>query len=117
MYFGDPFTNNSSYSENLRPIKRMRSQPISDTLTLLISPLRAEFDFGEFYLESWSPKEIAVFESSFCKFGKNFEVVERLLRFSKTKVEVTRFYYLWKKTSHYKAWKEAVVENAWKGLE
>lgn len=44
-------------------------------------------------------------------FGKKFDVVSRLLEESKTLQEITRFYYIWKKTSHYKSWKEAVKEQ------
>ena len=108
MYFGDPFSKNKQETEVFRPGKRSRSRHISDPLSMILSPLRAELDFGKLYSETWSPKQIAIFESSLCNFGKRFEIVEKFLTNSKTQQEITRFYYIWKKTSHYKFWKEAV---------
>ncbi|OMJ73080.1 hypothetical protein SteCoe_28307 [Stentor coeruleus] len=106
MYFGDPHPKSKETTEIFRPGKRARSSQLNDPLSMILSPLRSELDF-----ESWSPKEIAVFESVMCMFGKKFDVVGRLLEESKTLQEITRFYYIWKKTSHYKSWKEAVKEQ------
>jgi hypothetical protein len=108
MYFGDPHAKSKPVTEVFRPGKRARSCQLNDPLSMLLSPLRAEHDFGKGYSESWSPKQIAVFESTLCQFGKNFDIVQKFLQGLKSKSEITRFYYLWKKTSHYRAWKEAV---------
>jgi len=69
------------------------------TLDLLLNPVRTDLVY-----EKWSPKEIAIFESAICKFGKKFEVIQSLVK-SKSILEVTEFYESWKKTSHYKTWK------------
>ena len=66
---------------------------------MLISPLRADHAF-----ETWSPKEIAIFESAFCRYGPEFSFISYLIK-TKTINEVNSFYELWKKTSHFKAWK------------
>lgn len=112
MYFGDPFSKSVKSAEVFRPGKRARASQFNDPLSMLLSPLRAEHDYGKSYIESWSPKQVAVFESVLCQFGKNLEIVQRLLQGSKSMIEITRFYYLWKKTSHYRAWKEAVRAQA-----
>ena len=108
MYFGDPFCKNKQEGEVIRPGKRPRSQHMPDPLSMLLSPLRAELDFGNPYSESWSPKQIAIFESALCSYGKKFEIIEKFLTNSKSQREITHFYYIWKKTSHYKFWKDAV---------
>ena len=69
------------------------------TLDILINPLRSKHAF-----ETWSPFDIAVFESAFCKYGKKFELIKRHLKSKSTK-EIVDFYYAWKKTSHYKVWR------------
>jgi len=112
MYFGDPFSKNKKSADVFRPGKRARSSQFNDPLSMLLSPLRAEHDYGKGYSESWSPRQVAIFESVLCQFGKNLQIVQRLLEESKSMIEITRFYYLWKKTSHYKMWKEAVRAQA-----
>jgi len=57
-------------------------------------------------MERWSPLEIAQFEAAMRLWGKNFSRIGDLIP-SKTTREVIEFYYCWKKTSHYKEWKEA----------
>lgn len=111
MYFGDPFSKSKQSIETFRPGKRARPTHMAEPLSMLISPLRAEHEFGKGYLESWSPKQIAVFESALCSFGKKFEVIERILKYQKSQKEIGKFYYMWKKTSHYKSWKDAVREQ------
>mmetsp|Transcript_8858 Transcript_8858/g.33452 ORF Transcript_8858/g.33452 Transcript_8858/m.33452 type:complete len:187 (-) Transcript_8858:1353-1913(-) len=59
-------------------------------------------------VERWSPLEIATFESSLCIHGKNFHAVQKDVQ-TKTTKEIVEFYYLWKKTSHYKLWKKSYV--------
>lgn len=73
---------------------------------LLLSPLRKDYAF-----ERWSPYEVAIFETSLCTFGKQFKKIEMLLGV-KSYSEVTQFYYKWKQTSHYHAWKAAVAQVA-----
>lgn len=111
MYFGDPFSTSLQGVDVFRPGKRARSRELSDPLSMILSPLRSEHEFGKKYSESWSPKQVAVFESTLCSFGKKFELVEKLLGSSKSLVEITQFFYMWKKSSHYRAWKEAVRAN------
>ncbi|OMJ91021.1 hypothetical protein SteCoe_6483 [Stentor coeruleus] len=106
MYFGDPFSKSKSNSDVFRPGKRARSRQISDPLSMIVSPLRTELEF-----ETWSPKQIAVFECTLCSFGKKFDAIEKLLTPDKAIKDITKFYYSWKKTSHYKAWKETVRES------
>lgn len=38
-------------------------------------------------------------------------MVEEILGRDKSQKEITSFYYMWKRTSHYKVWKEAVREQ------
>lgn len=47
MYFGDPFSKSKQNVEVFRPGKRARSNQISDPLSMILSPLRAENDFGK----------------------------------------------------------------------
>merc|ERR1711957_139081 len=69
-------------------------------LGILTSPLRRES-----VIEKWSPLEIATFESSLALFGKEFHQVQKFVKSKSTK-EIVEFYYIWKKTSHYKVWKK-----------
>lgn len=84
--------------------RRRRKSRGLKTVSMLLSPLRKDYAF-----ERWSPYEVAVFETSLCTFGKQFKKIERLLD-EKSYSEVTQFYYKWKQTSHYHAWKAAVVQ-------
>ena len=111
MYYGDPLSSTSRSEENFCIGKRSRSKNISDPLSMIFSPLRAEFEFGIFYIESWSPKQIAIFECSFCSFGKSFHVIYNLLNRKKSLNCITKFYYMWKKTSHYKIWKDTARDQ------
>ena len=77
----------------------MEHQLSIDILDVLISPLRTDYIF-----ERWTPKEIAIFEGAFCRYGPELSFIQHLIR-TKTINEVNAFYDLWKKTSHYKAWK------------
>ena len=55
-------------------------------------------------VDRWSVHEIATFEAAICIYGKEFHKISRVLDTKSTK-EIVEFYYSWKKTSHYKAWK------------
>jgi len=56
-------------------------------------------------MEQWSPYEIALFEAAMAEYGKEFYRIAKEIG-SKTTQEVIEFYYIWKKTSHYKQWKK-----------
>lgn len=59
-------------------------------------------------IERWSPYEIAVFEGALAHHGKDFFQVGKAVG-SKTTKECIDFYYVWKKTVHYKKWKQEYV--------
>ena len=59
-------------------------------------------------VEKWCPYEIAVFESALALCGKHFHQVQKFVKTKNTK-EVIEFYYIWKKTAHYKVWKRQYV--------
>ena len=61
-------------------------------------------------IEKWSPYEIALFEGSMLHYGKEFQNISRQIR-TKTTQEVIDFYYIWKKTAHYKKWKQQYVPD------
>ena len=56
-------------------------------------------------IEKWSPYEIACFESGITLYGKHFHTLQKIVK-TKTTQELIEFYYIWKKTSHYKLWKK-----------
>ena len=56
-------------------------------------------------LDEWTPREIAVFESALCLYGKTFHLIAELLPGKSTK-DVVEFYYHWKHTPHYAPWKK-----------
>ena len=72
-------------------------------LGLLLSPLRRPS-----VVEKWSPYEISVFEASLGLCGKNFNQVQKFVKTKNTK-EIIEFYYVWKKTEHYKVWKKQYI--------
>ena len=72
------------------------------TLDTLCSPLRQPSP-----LDSWSPLDVALFESGICCHGKDFHAVSRLMGGRRSVSECVEFYYLWKKSGHYAMWKEA----------
>lgn len=72
-------------------------------LSLLTSPLRRPS-----VIEKWSPYEIAVFEAALSVEGKHFHKVQKHVKTKNTK-EVIEFYYIWKKTAHYKVWKKQYI--------
>ena len=80
-------------SSGLFPTERVTA------LGLLTSPVRRPT-----VVERWNPYEICVFEASMALYGKDFHEVARTVG-TKTCKEVVEFYYIWKKTEHYKVWK------------
>eukprot|EP00985_Skeletonema_marinoi_P017142 scaffold9348_cov162-Skeletonema_marinoi.AAC.2 len=61
-------------------------------------------------IEKWSPYEIATFEAALALHGKHFHQVQKWVKTKCTK-EVIEFYYIWKKTSHYRRWKSSFCEE------
>ena len=78
------------------------------TLGYLLNPVRRPT-----VAEKWSPYEIAVFEASLTLFGKNFHQVAKFIKTKSTK-DVIEFYYMWKKTGHYKQWKKVCDLPDWR---
>ena len=57
--------------------------------------------------EKWSAREIAIFESGLCQYGKQFDIIAKLLGAKGTQ-DVVEFYYYWKKASpHHAVWKRS----------
>jgi len=81
--------------------------PIEQVTTLgyLTSPLRRPT-----VIEKWSPYEITTFEAALALHGKHFHQVQKWIKTKNTK-EVIEFYYIWKKTSHYRRWKSSFCEE------
>jgi hypothetical protein len=74
-------------------------------LGYLTSPLRRPT-----IIEKWSPYEIATFEASMALHGKHFHIISKFVKTKSTK-EIIEFYYIWKKTSHYRRWKNGFVDE------
>jgi hypothetical protein len=72
-------------------------------LQFLKSPMRRSSA-----LERWAPIEVALFEAALAEYGKDFHKVQREVK-TKTTSEIVDFYYVWKKTPHYKLWKQQYV--------
>jgi hypothetical protein len=60
-------------------------------------------------IERWSPYEIALFEAALAIHGKDFGKIAKAHIQTKTTKEVIEFYYIWKKTSHYRKWKAQYI--------
>ncbi len=73
-------------------------------LSILTSPLLRR----PTVVEKWSPYEISVFEAALALCGKHFHQVQKFVKTKNTK-EVIEFYYVWKKTAHYKVWKKQYI--------
>ena len=59
-------------------------------------------------IEKWNPYEISIFEAALALHGKVFHTISKYVKTKNTK-EVIEFYYVWKKTSHGKRWKNSFV--------
>ncbi|KAI2494484.1 hypothetical protein MHU86_20052 [Fragilaria crotonensis] len=70
------------------------------TLGYLTSPLRQRTVW-----EDWSPREVALFEAALMQYGKDFSRIAHKHLVNKQTKDVVAFYYIWKKTKHYKEWK------------
>ncbi len=75
------------------------------TLGILKNPARPRH-----VLDEWAPKQVALFESSICIYGKNFYAIQKVIE-TKTLKQVIEFYYIWKKSSHYTIWKRHFADN------
>mmetsp|Transcript_52650 Transcript_52650/g.58871 ORF Transcript_52650/g.58871 Transcript_52650/m.58871 type:complete len:310 (+) Transcript_52650:155-1084(+) len=86
---------------------QQREYPIEKVsmIGFLKSPLRRPS-----ILERWSPYEIAIFEGSMLHYGKEFREISSQIGTKSTR-EVIDFYYIWKKTDHYKKWKETFISD------
>ncbi|CEM28293.1 unnamed protein product [Vitrella brassicaformis CCMP3155] len=68
-------------------------------------------------IDLWGPKEVMIFEGAICRYGKDFHKIAKLVE-TKTTKECIDFYYLWKKTSRYRHWKDLrdlsdTIKNTW----
>jgi hypothetical protein len=70
------------------------------TLGYLTSPLRQRTVW-----EDWSPRDVALFEAALMQYGKDFSKIAHKHLLNKQTKDVVAFYYIWKKTKHYKEWK------------
>ncbi|CAM9999812.1 unnamed protein product, partial [Discosporangium mesarthrocarpum] len=55
-------------------------------------------------ISRWSPYQVACFEAAMHVYGKEFHLVAMAVE-GKECTDVVEFYYVWKKTDHYKQWK------------
>ena len=97
-------------STKLRPYGydiKNREYPLEriSVLGFLKSPLRRPT-----IMEMWSPYEIAVFEGAMLHYGKEFHLISKAIG-TKATTEVIDFYYVWKKTAHYKKWKDQFISD------
>ncbi|CAB9501288.1 induction early response protein 1 [Seminavis robusta] len=93
-----------SNGESVAAQPRKYPLELISSLGFLKSPLRRPT-----VIEKWSPYEISLFEAGMGHYGKEFHEIQKLIQTKSTK-ECIDFYYIWKKTSHYKAWKESYVQ-------
>lgn len=54
--------------------------------------------------ELWSPREIAIFEAAILRFGNHFDFIAEMVG-SKSAKDCYEFYWEWKNTSHFRAYK------------
>jgi len=75
------------------------------SLDLLMSPVRKVRA-----QDSWSPREIAIFEAAMCKYPKDFRTIATKCIKTKTTSQVVNFYYtFWKHHAHYRIWKNDLM--------
>ena len=61
-------------------------------------------------IENWNPFELSVFEAAITLFGKDFHRIQKHIK-TKSCKEIIEFYYIWKKTNHYKQWKKSYIPD------
>jgi hypothetical protein len=54
--------------------------------------------------DSWTAKDIALFENGLTQYGKQFHLIQRLLGQSKSVKDCVDFFYEWRGSSHYYIW-------------
>jgi esterase/lipase superfamily enzyme len=108
MYYGTPI------AQQANSLGKQQTQDFHfSTLDMLTNPLREPEPF-----ELWSPREVALFETCICKYGKNFSEFAHFIP-TKSKEEIAAFYTLWKHSSHYQSWNrkqqalQAKDQNKW----
>lgn len=97
-YFSGIDQSNNINDNNNISVSNDENQFKLSSLDFLINPLRSPFPF-----EQWSPYEIALFQSCLCKFGKDFELIERIMK-TKNKMEIQEFYLQYEMTKCHDAW-------------
>ena len=80
------------------------SLPTMSGLRFLQSPQRRRTVW-----EDWSPYQIALFEAGMAHYGKDFYAMSKEFQGRKSTKQIIDFYYLWKKTAHYKKWKKTYI--------
>eukprot|EP00808_Paulinella_micropora_P010279 g16656.t1 len=65
----------------------------------LVSPY-----FEPSVFDSWTTKEIMLFEAGIISLGKDFHAIQKLIP-TKTTKELVHFFYFWKQSAHYAMWK------------
>jgi hypothetical protein len=68
-------------------------------------------------LDRWTPLEIARFEAAICLVGKAFANIATAIGTDKTGEDVIEFYYMWKQSKNYAAWKASYRHDPSQGLE
>ena len=86
------------------PVTGQHPTERTTTLGLITSSMRRPT-----VIERWSPYEISIFESTIALYGKDFHTIQKSVKTKNTK-EIIEFYYIWKKTRHYKIWKRQYVD-------
>lgn len=61
-------------------------------------------------VEQWTPYQIVLFEAAISEHGKEFHLIQKEIP-TKTCREIIDFYYVWKKTEHYRTWKQNFNEQ------
>jgi len=69
------------------------------TLGVLTSPVREPS-----VVDRWAPLEVARFEAALAVIGKAFPAIAKIVG-TKTAADCVEFYYVWKQTKNYAAWK------------
>lgn len=93
------YPNNNILLDNDNLIENSYNKNDNNFLGMLLSPFKKTYVF-----EKWTLKEIAIFESFICYFGKDFKKMHLFIP-SKIYEEIIEFFNFWKLSSHYKIWK------------
>lgn len=80
------------------------SLPTMSALSFLTHPKRRRTVW-----EDWSPYAVSLFEAGIAHHGKDFHAIRKEFAGRKSTQQIIDFYYVWKKTSHYKKWKKTYI--------